>query len=68
LPDVITYTLAQLRGFTEASARDDLDRVAQFAVATRMAMGAEPADWQKYLAALSGQATAQQKQGTTTHG
>ncbi|MFF2048841.1 hypothetical protein ACFVUR_13420 [Stenotrophomonas bentonitica] len=52
----------------EAAARDDLDRVTQFAVATRMAMGAEPADWQKYLAALSGQATAQQKQGTTTHG
>lgn len=52
----------------EAAAQDDLDRVAQFAVATRMAMGAEPADWQKYLAALSGQAAAQQKQGTTTHG
>ena len=30
-------------------------------------MGAEPADWQKYLAALSGKAPAQQKQGTT-HG
>jgi len=68
LPEVVTYTLAQLRGFMEAAAQDDLDRVAQFAVATRMAMGAEQADWQKYLTALSGQAPAQQKKGTTTHG
>jgi len=68
LPEVVTYTLAQLRGFMEAAAQDDLDRVAQFAVATRMAMGAEPADWKKYLAALSGQTQAQQKQGSTIHG
>jgi len=60
--------LAQLRGFTAAAARDDCDRVAQFAVATRMAMGAEAGDWQKYLAALSGQAQHQQNQGKQSNG
>jgi hypothetical protein len=33
-----------------------------------MAMGAEPGDWQKYLAALSGQAQHQQNQGKQSNG
>lgn len=60
----MTYTLAQLRAFTAAAAQDDRDRIADLAVATRMAMGAPAADWQLYLAALRGKALQGQKQGT----
>ncbi|WP_158230136.1 hypothetical protein [Stenotrophomonas maltophilia] len=55
----MTYTLAQLRAFTAAAAQVERDRIAEFAVATRMAMAAPAADWQLYLAALRGQAPAQ---------
>ncbi len=36
----MTYTLAQLRAFTAAAAQVERDRIAEFAVATRMAMAA----------------------------
>lgn len=64
----MTYTLAQLRAFTAAAAQDDRDRIAEFAVATRMAMAAPAADWQMYLAALRGHAPVGQTQGKVTHG
>lgn len=54
----MTYTLAQLRAFTAAAAQVERDRIAELAVATRMAMAAPAADWQMYLAALRGQAPA----------
>lgn len=40
----MTYTLAQLRAFTAAAAQVERDRIAEFAVATRMAMAAPAAD------------------------
>lgn len=64
----MTYTLAQLRGFTAAAAQDDRDRIADLAVATRMAMAAPPADWQLYLAALRGQSQPPPQSGTSTNG
>lgn len=64
----MTYTLAQLRGFTAAAAQDDRDRVAEYAVATRMAMAAPASDWQMYLAALRGAANVTQQPGSTPHG
>ncbi|MBN7830657.1 hypothetical protein J5H37_12000 [Stenotrophomonas maltophilia] len=64
----MTYTLAQLRGFTAAAAQDDRDHIAQLAVATRMAMAAPPADWQLYLAALRGQSQLPQQPGTSPNG
>ncbi|HHA2690797.1 TPA: hypothetical protein ACOEPG_002775 [Stenotrophomonas maltophilia] len=64
----MTYTLAQLRGFTAAAAQDDRDRTAEFAVAARMALAAPPADWQMYLAALRGQAGTPPQSGTSTNG
>ncbi|RRU09656.1 hypothetical protein EGJ03_09470 [Stenotrophomonas maltophilia] len=63
----MTYTLAQLRAFTAAAAQNDRDRIAEFAVATRMAMAAPAADWQMYLAALRGPPVGQ-TQGKVTHG
>ena len=64
----MTYTLAQLRGFTDAAAQDDRNQIAELAVATRMAMAAPPADWQLYLAALRGQTQPSPKSGTSTNG
>lgn len=64
----MTYTLAQLRGFTAAAAQDDRDRIAELAVATRMAMAAPAADWQQYLAALRGQSQPFPQSGTSTNG
>jgi len=64
----MTYTLAQLRGFTAAAAQDDRDHIAEIAVATRMAMAAPPADWQLYLAALRGQSQSPPQPGTSTNG
>jgi len=64
----MTYTLAQLRGFTAAAAQDDRDRVADYAVATRMAMAAPQADWRAYLAALSNPVPAGKQPGTDNHG
>lgn len=64
----MTYTLAQLRGFTAAAAQDDRDRVAEYAVATRMAMAAPASDWQMYLSALRGQAGTPPQSGTSTNG
>ncbi|MBH1477315.1 hypothetical protein I5U59_15165 [Stenotrophomonas maltophilia] len=60
--------MAQISGFIAAAAQDDRERVAQFAVATRMAMGAEQGDWQLYLNALSGKTPSQQYKGVKTHG
>jgi len=49
----LTYTLAQARAFAAAAARDDRSRRHQQEAATanavRMAMGAEPAAFSKYL-------------------
>ncbi|UGB22602.1 hypothetical protein [Stenotrophomonas maltophilia] len=64
----MTYTLAQLRGFTAAAAQDDRDHIAELAVATRMAMAAPPADWQLYLAALRGQTQPPPKSGISPNG
>ncbi|AWB80054.1 hypothetical protein B7H26_19905 [Stenotrophomonas maltophilia] len=64
----MTYTLAQLRAFTAAAAQVERDRIAELAVATRMAMAAPAADWQMYLAALRGQVPAQQRQGISNDG
>ncbi len=68
----MTYTLAQIRGFTVAAAHDERERerahLAHTANAIRTAMWAEQSEWQAYQAELSGKAPAPQKQGTTTHG
>jgi len=64
----MTYTLAQLRGFTAAAAQDDRDHIAQLAVATRMAMAAPTADWQQYLASLRGQTQPPPKSGISSNG
>lgn len=71
----MTYTLAQIKGFTAAAAHDESERerarlahFAHFAGAIRMAMWAENNEWQAYQDVLSGKAPAPQKQGTTTHG
>lgn len=45
-------TLAQLRAFTAAAARDDDKREARMAIATRMATAAEQKDWTSYLRTL----------------
>lgn len=42
------FTLAQLRGFTAAAARDERQRLADLALAVRIAFGADAAGWQKY--------------------
>ncbi|WP_221175828.1 hypothetical protein, partial [Xanthomonas vasicola] len=51
--DVMTYTLAQARAFAAAAARDERTQQRQQQAATaeavRMAMGAEPAAFTKYL-------------------
>ncbi|HDS1145986.1 TPA: hypothetical protein QDZ88_001018 [Stenotrophomonas maltophilia] len=64
----MTYTLAQLRGFTAAAAQDDRDHIAELAVATRMAMAAPPADWQLYLAAQRGRSQPRPQSGTSING
>ncbi|WP_337054103.1 hypothetical protein [Pseudoxanthomonas sp. USHLN014] len=45
-------TLAQLRAFTAAAARDDRHREARSAIAARVAMGADKNDWTNYLRTL----------------
>ncbi len=68
----MTYTLAQIRGFTAAAAHDEREseraRLAHTATAIRTAMWAEQSEWQAYKAELSGKAPAPKNQGTTTHG
>ncbi len=71
----MTYTLAQIRGYTAAAAHDEHERerardarFAQFAEAIRMAMWADKNEWQAYQAELSGKTPAPRNQGTTTHG
>lgn len=70
----MTYTLAQIRGFTAAAAHDERERererahLAHTANTIRTAMWADQSEWQAYQAELSGKALAPQKQGTTTHG
>ncbi|HEL5026756.1 TPA: hypothetical protein UOA81_001949 [Stenotrophomonas maltophilia] len=68
----MTYTLAQIRGYTAAAAYDEHERerarLAHTASAIRTAMWADKDEWQAYQAELSGKAPVPQKQGTTTHG
>lgn len=68
----MTYTLAQISGFTAAAAYDERERERTRAIhladAMRTAMWADQGDWKNYLDALSGKAPVQLKQGTTTHG
>jgi len=68
----MTYTLAQIRGYTAAAAHDEHERerarLAHTANAIRAAMWAEQSEWQAYQAELSGKAPAPKNQGTTTHG
>ncbi|MBH1836379.1 hypothetical protein I5T88_10900 [Stenotrophomonas maltophilia] len=71
----MTYTLAQIRGYTAAAAHDEDERerarvahFAQFAEAIRMAMWADQSEWRAYQDSLIGKAPAPKNQGTTTHG
>ncbi|KRG43055.1 MULTISPECIES: hypothetical protein [Bacteria] len=51
---MLSYTLAQLRAFTAAAARDDRLRLVDFALAMRVAFGADAAGWQKYQTLMTG--------------
>lgn len=53
------FTLAQLRGFTAAAARDERQRLANLALAVRIAFGADAAGWQQYQNLMAGTGTAQ---------
>ncbi|HEY0201749.1 MAG TPA: hypothetical protein VGC24_08665 [Burkholderiaceae bacterium] len=48
----MTYTLAQLRAYTCAAARDDDRREVAAATAARMAMGATRREWDMYMRSL----------------
>lgn len=52
------FTLAQLRGFTAAAARDERQRLADLASAVRIAFGADAAGWRQYQNLMTGQVPA----------
>lgn len=52
------FTLAQLRGFTAAAARDERQRLADLALAVRIAFGADAAGWRQYQNLMTGPAPA----------
>ncbi|WP_075676129.1 hypothetical protein [Stenotrophomonas sp. TD3] len=65
---MLSYTLAQLRAFTAAAARDDRLRMADFALAMRVAFGADAAGWQKYQTLMTGAGPVHPTKESPTHG
>ncbi|WP_313493759.1 hypothetical protein [Stenotrophomonas sp.] len=55
---MMRFTLAQLRGFTAAAARDERQRLADLALAVRIAFGADAAGWRQYQNLMTGLAPA----------
>lgn len=65
---MIGYTLAQLRAFTVAAAKDDRQRLAELALAVRVAFGADAAGWQQFQNLMTGTAPAQPQKEIPTNG
>ncbi|HDS1220269.1 hypothetical protein NJH49_09000 [Stenotrophomonas maltophilia] len=65
---MLTYTLAQLRAFTAAAARDDRQRLSDLALVVRIAFGADATGWQQFQNAMTGAARPGTTTETPTHG
>ncbi|MEJ6328649.1 hypothetical protein Q2B95_08275 [Stenotrophomonas maltophilia] len=65
---MLTYTLAQLRAFTAAAARDDRQRLSDLALVVRIAFGADAAGWQQFQNAMTGAARPGTTKETPSHG
>ncbi|MPS46177.1 MAG: hypothetical protein E2597_18845 [Stenotrophomonas sp.] len=60
--------MAQLRAFTAAAARDDRQRLAELALAVRVAFGADAAGWQQFQNLMTGITPAQPPKESPTNG
>lgn len=64
----MSYTLGQLRAYTAAAAKDDRQRLADLALAVRIAFGADAAGWQQYQSLMTGPRLASSTKEGPSHG